>query len=292
MSQLAGQGIFTGVGTGATGATDVIFVCSSCHVLNPPQGFFGTGGMNSVEGETQFFKVTQLRTNYDKVGAFGKTDGTLGDARTLGGARSNVGPQVRSTGSLHDGSTMSPEEFLTAGVFQLTAPELRQVVDFVYAFPSNLAPVVGQQVTLRADNAAAVGPRIDLLKQRAAAAFVLPGNMNRTECELIAKTTTAQGVARGFLFQPAQNNFLDDRNTAISDAALRALAQMPGQEVTFTCVYPGGGRRLGIDRDLDATLDGLEAPPPPDPNQGLAQLLAAIQAVIAALMALAGATGS
>jgi YVTN family beta-propeller protein len=283
-NQLAGQGIFTNVGTGASGTTDVIFVCNSCHALNPAQGFFGTGGMNSVEGETQFFKVTQLRTNYDKVGAFGKTDGTNGDARTLGGARNNVGPQVRGTGSLHDGSTMSPEEFLTAGVFQLTATELRQVVDFVYAFPTNLAPVVGQQVTLRADNAATVAPRIDLLRQRAGTAFVLPGNLNRTECDLVAKATVG-GVTRGFLFQPAQNNFLDDRGMTISDTALRALAQMPGQEVTFTCVYPGGGRRIGIDRDLDGTLDALEqGVPTPNPNPppaGLDALIAVIMALLA-----------
>jgi YVTN family beta-propeller protein len=272
-NQLAGQGVFTNVGTGASGNTDVIFVCNGCHALNPAQGFFGTGGMNSVEGETQFFKVTQLRTNYDKVGAFGQTDGTTGDARTLGGPRGgNIGPQVRGTGSLHDGSTMSPEEFLTAGVFQLTAAELRQVVDFVYAFPTNLAPVVGQQVTLRADNAGAVGPRIDLLRQRAGTAFVMPVNQNRTECDLIAKAVM-NGVQRGFLFQPAQNNFLDDRGATLTEAALRGLAQGAGQEVTFTCVYPGGGRRLGIDRDLDGTLDGLEqgAPnpqPPPPPMMG------------------------
>jgi YVTN family beta-propeller protein len=270
-NQLNGQGIFTNTGQGAKGTTDVIFVCNGCHALNPAQGFFGTGGMNSVEGETQFFKVTQLRTNYDKVGAFGQTDGSLGDARTLGGPRNNVGPQVRGTGSLHDGSTMAPEEFLTAGVFQLNAAQLRQVVDFVYAFPTNLAPVVGQQVTLRADNAAAAGPRIDLLRQRAGTTFVLPINQTRTECDLIAKAVM-NGVSRGFLFQPAQNNFLDDRGAPITEAALRSLAQTPGQEVTFSCVYPGGGRRLGIDRDLDGTLDGLEQgapnPQPAPPMMG------------------------
>lgn len=43
----------------------------------------------------------------------------------------------------------------------------RQVEQFVLAFDSNLAPIVGQQVTLSAANAGVVGPRIDLLMARA-----------------------------------------------------------------------------------------------------------------------------
>jgi len=31
-----------------------------------------------------------------------------------------------------------------------------------------------------------------------------------------------------------------------------------GSELTYTCVPPGAGRRIGIDRDLDGVLDGDE----------------------------------
>jgi hypothetical protein len=48
---------------------------------------------------------------------------------------------------------------------------------FLLAFDSNLAPIVGQQVTLTRQNAAEVGPRIDLLIARAEA----------DECDLVAK---------------------------------------------------------------------------------------------------------
>jgi hypothetical protein len=44
----------------------------------------------------------------------------------------------------------------------------------------------------------------------------------------------------------------------LSSAALRASALAPFAEVTFTCVPPGSGLRVGIDRDLDGTLDGNE----------------------------------
>ena len=37
---------------------------------------------------------------------------------------------------------------------------------------------------------------------------------------------------------------------------LLALADNPRQELTFTCTPPGAGLRMGIDRNLDNTLDG------------------------------------
>jgi YVTN family beta-propeller protein len=285
-SQLSGQGVFTNVGTGATGATDGGRACNGCHRLNPGLGQFGTGGEVTFEGEPQLFKVTQLRTTYDKVGMFGGTTGSPGDPRPLGGARNNgVGPQIRASGTLHDGSTAGVEEFLTAGVFQLTAAELRQVVDFNYAFPSNLAAVVGQQATLRPGSGADVDARVTLLRQRASTNFVIPGNVTVSECDLIAKANV-QGRTRGFFFQRATANFLDDAGVVVTEAAVRALGDIPGQEVTFTCVYPGAGRRLGIDRDMDNVLDANEMQVQ-QPLEGLAAL-AAFVAALQALLALTG----
>jgi mono/diheme cytochrome c family protein len=254
-NQQEGMAVFLG----QRGANDGPFNCNTCHNLNAGRGFFGTRGEDTGEGETQEFKVTQLRTTYDKVGMFSQTNGENGDPRTLGGPRGRgIGPQIRGFGTLHDGSEAGPEDFLSDEQFQLTAQELRQVVDFVFAFPSNLAPVVGQQITLRSDSAADVSARIDLFQQRAAAAFTLPGNLQRTECDLVAKGVVG-GQPRGFLFQPASANFLDDRGMTVASADLRALARTPGQELTFTCVYPGGGRRIGIDRNMDGRLDGASA---------------------------------
>ena len=56
------------------------------------------------------------------------------------------------------------------------------------AFDSDLAPVVGQQVTLTDHNARAARPRISLLEQRAGTPFTsktLGGTV--TECDLVAK---------------------------------------------------------------------------------------------------------
>ena len=42
---------------------------------------------------------------------------------------------------------------------------------------------------------------------------------------------------------------------ALTDSQLRGTAATPGQEVTYTCVPPGSGTRVGIDRDEDGFLD-------------------------------------
>ena len=113
------------------------------------------------------------------------------------------------------------------------------------AFDSDLAPIVGQQVTLTASNSAAAGPRITLLEQRAQAPFTskaLGGAVK--ECDLVARVAQG-GTIRGFVFNPSNSSFVPSGGGAsLSDSALRALAATAGQEVTFTCVPPGSGARL------------------------------------------------
>src|SRR5262245_4354884 len=54
---------------------------------------------------------------------------------------------------------------------------------------------------------------------------------------------------RGFLFDPAANNFIpDDGSARVTDGALRALAATAGQEVTYTAAPPGSGSRVAFNR--------------------------------------------
>jgi hypothetical protein len=56
------------------------------------------------------------------------------------------------------------------------------------------------------------------------------------------------------------NNFQPDRNAdaVIDKVALRGLAAVAGQELTYTCVPPGSGVRIGLDRDEDGVFDRRE----------------------------------
>ncbi len=61
--------------------------------------------------------------------------------------------------------------------------------------------------------------------------------------------------------------FTTDRSAdaPMSDAAVRALSNTAGQELTFTCVPPGSGLRIGIDRDEDGFGDADELDHGSDP---------------------------
>jgi MYXO-CTERM domain-containing protein len=174
----------------------------------------------------------------------------------------HTGDQIRGYGFLHDGSVDTVFRFLHAAVFTFDSDDERRDMEaFVMAFDSNLAPIVGQQITLDSTNGAAVNTQIDLLLARARANFTWPHEGTVKECDLVVHGIVG-GAARGYLYDGV-STFTPDRaaESPLSEAALRALATTPGQPLTFTCVPPGSGRRMGIDRDEDGTLDGDDASP-------------------------------
>lgn len=50
---------------------------------------------------------------------------------------------------------------------------------------------------------------------------------------------------------------------------MRALAATSGQELTYTCVPPGSGLRIGVERDSDSAFDGDEVDAGTDPANPL-----------------------
>jgi DNA-binding beta-propeller fold protein YncE len=227
------------------------FTCEGCHTLDAAAGSFGTGGNQSFEGLPQIVKIPQLRNAYTKIGMFGTPAvGIFGEADS-----GNMGDQVRGFGFTGDGSADTLFRFLTAGVFAPTAttgfpqnnPDgtRRDVEQFLLAFDSDLAPIVGQQVTLTSTNGSVAGPRSDLLLKRAAAPFrskSLGGTV--TECDVVAQVVES-GAIKAYLYDPATGNFaLPNFSATIPDAMLRAMASTPGQEVTYTAWPPGSGVRV------------------------------------------------
>jgi YVTN family beta-propeller protein len=244
-AESAGQAVYNG------GLTDGVRNCNGCHALDPANGFFGSDGEMSFENETQDFKIAHLRNAYQKIGMFGMPDVPFINT----GDNAHTGDQVRGFGFLHDGSIDTVRRFLNASVFFLTVGERDSLAAFIHAFPTNLAPIVGQQITLTSTSPAAVGTRISLMIARAAA----------NECELTVKGTLA-GVQRGWL-RNSSGSFVSDRasEAAISDATLRAQANTAGQERTYLCVPPGSGTRVGVDRDEDGFRDRDEIDAGSDP---------------------------
>jgi DNA-binding beta-propeller fold protein YncE len=266
-AQQAGSNVYFGA------TTDTLFNCNGCHQLDPALGHFGTNRNATFEGETQHFKIAHLRNAYQKIGMFGMP--AVPNISTSE-PTTPQGPQVRGFGFLHDGSIPTVHRFLGASVFSTSDTQERNLEAFILAYPSTLAPIVGQQITLTATNAATVGPRIALLIQRAQTAFALVNHPGARECDLIVKGTVG-GEQRGWRMSSVSGAFLPDKagESSLTDAQLRALANTPGQELTYTCAPPGSGVRMGIDRDADGILDGDEGAPPaggcaPAPQGGCA----------------------
>ncbi|HYH94515.1 YncE family protein [Hyalangium sp.] len=255
-AQEAGQDFFFGVQVAPAGT------CESCHRLDPQAnpgegafaGFFGADGRSSFDAETQIFKVPHLRNMYQKIGMFG-----AGFTTNTHGPDTFLGEQIRGFGFNHDGAF--PDLFRFNSLFDLSplnpvgipptpegAQAKRDMEQFMLAFDNNLAPIVGQQVTLTRHNPAAAAPRIHLLKDRAEAG----------ECELVAKGRLAQHEV-GFLYVGG-GKFKSDRHAVppVTDAVLRAVVVAGDGVLTYTCAPLGSGQRIGIDRDLDGALDGDE----------------------------------
>lgn len=236
--------------------SDGPFSCNECHTLSPIEGFFGTDGGSSFENETQEFKVAHLRNAYQKVGLFGMPGVP---AFIEPGDNAHKGPQIRGFGFLHDGSIDTVFRFLRALVFTgVNDTQAANLEAFMMAFDTTLAPIVGQQITLRDPIDPLVAARIDLMIQRAMTDFDLVDHPDAKECDLIVKGTLA-GESRGWLMT-GPDSFQSDKaaEAPLGDDDLRALAGIAGQELTYTCVPPGSGVRMGIDRDEDAVLDGDE----------------------------------
>ena len=251
-AQQAGSDKWFSCGAGTTecapldaNATDTVEDCDGCHSLDPLNGFFGTGGEESFEGEPQHMKVPHLRNVYTKVGMF-----------------SAPGPQVRGTGLLHDGSVANTDDFLGATVFGLTTQERQDLEQFVLAFPTDLAPIVGQQVTIGPTNFSNVdvNNRIVLINSRGTVDFessVLGGAVK--ECDVIMKTVEG-GVEKGYV-RLANGFYVPDTNDPnVTEISIRAKANPLGDAltITYTAVPPGSGVRMGIDRDEDDLRNGVE----------------------------------
>jgi DNA-binding beta-propeller fold protein YncE len=253
--------------------------CNDCHTIEPENGFFGGDGRSTFDAGTEIFKVPHLRNMYQKVGMFGEAEPEpatfplVGTVTAFDGPFTHTGDQIRGFGFTHSGSVDTLFRFVSASIFTLNNNEQSRVEAFLIAVDTDLAPIVGQQATLTDTNSGVAVPRIDLMATRCATSFdsKVLFDLNGepiNECDLIAKHNDGT-TESGYLYDPSGGDFTPDDGTAdITDAALKALAGAPNNEVTYTAVPPGSGYRMGINRDLDTLNDGLDnCPGAPNDDQ-------------------------
>jgi len=239
--------------------TGETFTCNDCHVVDVAQGFFGSDGFSTSRpgrfGGGDVVKIPHLRNVYTK----------LGNNELVADPNGATGDQYRGFFINHEGSTTSLFNFLTTGSFNFPRGEqdMLNVLEFVLAMPSNMAPVVGRQVTVTAANRTVANSLLRTLEARAAVTDPVP------ECDLVAKGWKG-GELRSWLWQP-NGRYQSDRigEPALGRAALMQIASAATGELTFTCVPPGSGMRIALDRDEDGFYDRDEidaGTSPSDPN--------------------------
>ena len=158
---------------------------------------------------------------------------------------------------MHDGNMDTLDNFLKNDVFRFDLDNAvndrkrSQVLDFVMAMDSNLAPVTGQQVTLRADSGADTLARVDLLRSRAL--LQAPDS----ECDLIVHGVVDNESRSAMML--ANGDFQTDKLAEVlSFAELQGVIQSDDVAMTFSCVPVGSGSWMSIDRNENGVMDSDE----------------------------------
>jgi hypothetical protein len=149
------------------------------------------------------------------------------------------------------------QTFLSASVFTVTAPQVRDLTMFMMHFPTGTRPAVGRGVTVPQGPPPTGPPSAEqLLAQLVALGNAADPNGH---CDLVASARDASG-ARSWYLNGSGGLWTSDAAGApqISTAALREGAAGP---VTFLCVPRGSGARMGTDRDEDGALNFNDCAP-------------------------------
>lgn len=219
--------------------------CIDCHSVDPAQGnFTGSQATTNFDGESQLFNTAQLRGVYEKEF-----------------------PHLTGTGLLHDGTIRDIPQFLdfeppgtAVEAFPLlTALDRAQISDFVRAWDSGLSPLVGVQYTAAAGSSTQdLYDFLDLAEIQALAPLGNIDLIGKGLLHLPGGKTLGFGVRYAIHPQTRSTMYEVDNGGWVSRGNLVGSVGAGLIDITFTCVPPGMGTRLGLDRDEDGLLDAVE----------------------------------
>ena len=211
--------------------------CNTCHAL--PNGTNGLVIPAAALQESQDFKVPQLRNAYQK--------------RFF--VRSATTVSLSGFGLVHDGSDPDLFAFLSRpvfGTFSNDTTRKNNLSAFVQCLDTGTAPAAGYGRTVNAATLAASAADWTLLEGQATAGnidFVVRGRFD--------------GKRHGFRYRPATNDYVSDQTGLgpFTRAQLQTAITSGNAVLTLLGTPPGGGQRLGIDRNGNAIADSDEPMP-------------------------------
>jgi hypothetical protein len=230
--------------------------CADCHAL--PLGTTGERVAFKVGGASKSGVVPQLRGVADKLatpfaigGAFGKRT-ELGAGLLHGGAVPSLLAMLQLRDPDHPGQAL----------FDLSPSQANDLVAFLEAFDTGLAPATTLQVTARPENA--MGEALEMLE-------LLMAQAQAGHCDLIARRvpegTPPALFSRSLLYLPAKGLFQPASRTAAGIAPGELLREAAaGSPVTFLGLPLQTGLQMALDRDLDELWDQDERAAGTDPE--------------------------
>lgn len=223
--------------TGAPG-----FRCVSCHEADFNSGnYFGTHEFINEELIFQTFNPVTFRGIYEKQYK-----------------------ELTGFGTHHDGVFDGVFGFVEGDFFGfesndlLSREEKLQLEDFIHAWDTGLAPLIGDQVHLPSSGNGLVNKFLNLAEDQAQAPkrwLDLIGKGWRLNA---SQQQEPFGMTYQFDFGTSSYRYLLDDGTYVTRATLQSWAQNGQAAIVFTAVPPETGLRLGIDQDEDGLYDGLE----------------------------------
>ena len=218
--------------------------CGDCHAL--PLGTSGELVGFKIGGSSKTGVVPSLRGVADKLAPPFTIGGEFGERTELG------------AGLLHGGAVGGLDELLALDdpdnpgqpLFHLSPAEAADLVAYLEAFDTGLAPATTMQVTATAANWA--GDARATLRQ-------LIEQAEAGHCDLICRRSPVPGpplAHRSYLYDPEAAEFLPaERGGAAVTADALLLEARDGSPVTFLGVPGHSGLQMALDRDVDGLWD-------------------------------------
>lgn len=227
-------------------------VCITCHEgdFTNKTDFTGARPTASFGSFTQIFNTAQLRNVYEKDFKFTSGFGALHDG-AVDGVRGFMDFVVPN------GGMPTFPNFLTE--------DKDAVATFVKAWDTGLSPLVGRQFTLDVATLADADAVLDLFEAQAQPPadnvdLILKGFRYDVDGSLLER-----GAHFRFDIDVGAWGYQFDTGDFVDRSLLTLIATTGTASFTFTCVPPGMGERLGIDRDEDGAWDEMEVAAGTDP---------------------------
>ncbi len=137
---------------------------------------------------------------------------------------------------------------------------MRQLKSYLFAFPTESAPILGQQLSINQSNFVESETRLNTFINQANINFPIPG------CDLTFTAVNNNNHSSGLFDRNLQLFKYDDNQNTQTIEQLKQTVASSVATYTFSCQPWGSGERIALDRDRDGIFNSVEISNGSDPS--------------------------